>query len=379
MQTRKIITYFLAWRVLLFIFLLLAIETFPLQLNFLGGGLENYLKNPLLWAWINFDGEHYLDIAYSGYKSLTYFYFPVFPYLTKLVSNFTNNDFAGTAWTGLLVSNIAFVTGLLGLTSLIKLDFKEKLVRPTLLLLLFFPTSFYFGSFYSESLFFALVIWSFYFARKKKWLLAGLFGAFSTATRVVGIALFPALIVEAILQWKEKKGNLKLAMISAFSVMLGIIYYSSILDAKTGDPLEFFHSVEIFGSQRAAGFILLPQVFYRYLFKILPNINYEYFPAVFTTFLELLTASTFLLLVIVSFFKLRLSYALYSAIVYLIPTFSGSFSSFPRYVLVIFPVFILSAIYFTKLSRGIQVLISLLLLTTLGIATALFVRGYWES
>ncbi|MGB6882196.1 MAG: hypothetical protein WBD86_02760, partial [Microgenomates group bacterium] len=70
---------FVFWRVLLFLFLFLAIGIVPLQQNFLGGGLSSYLRSPYLWAWGNFDGEHYLSIAFKGYQPLTYFFFPVYP------------------------------------------------------------------------------------------------------------------------------------------------------------------------------------------------------------------------------------------------------------------------------------------------------------
>jgi len=371
---------FVGWRISLFLFSLLAVNLIQNQSIFLGGGLHNYLSNPYFWGWLNFDGEHYLAIAQYGYRSLTYFYFPLFPILVRLVVFLYKSNTLILAIGGLLLNHLFLLIGLMGFWKLIKLDSTYD-VKTVILLLLLFPTSFFFASYYTEGIFFALSVWAFFFARKKIWWAAGLLGILSTFTRLIGIALFPAMIAEYSFSGSKKFRSVSINknIIFLLLIPLGLFTYMLFVKYKTGDPFEFLHSVEIFGSQRAAGFILLPQVFYRYLFKILPNINYEYFPAVFTTFLELLTASTFLLLVIVSFFKLRLSYALYSAIVYLIPTFSGSFSSFPRYVLVIFPVFILSAIYFTKLSRGIQVLISLLLLTTLGIATALFVRGYWVS
>ena len=371
---------FVFWRLVLFIFLFLAISIVQLQEKFLGGNLEDYLRAPYLWAWVNFDGEHYLSIAYQGYLSLTHFYFPAYSLITKFIAGLFNQNFITIVISGLLVSNVSFLVALIGLWKLIRLDYKENIASLAILLLLVFPTSFYFGSFYTESLFLALVVWSFYFARKQKWLLAGILGAVLTATRVVGIALVPALIVEV---WLQKRKNKKLGLfwpiVGIFLVPLGLFAYMYYLKITTGDPLEFFHSVSIFGQQRSSSLILLPQVFYRYFFKVLPNVNYDYFPIVFSTFLEIIAAIIFLVLTIVSFFKLRLSYAFYLAAGYLIPTLSGSFSSLPRYVLVFFPGFILMAIWLSKKSKWLRTAVLLILFLALGIATALFVRGYWVA
>ncbi len=76
---KRILFYFLTWKIFVYFVLVLSLAVIPLQFSYLGGGLVNYLKNPYLWAFANFDGVHYLSIAQEGYKPLTYFYFPVFP------------------------------------------------------------------------------------------------------------------------------------------------------------------------------------------------------------------------------------------------------------------------------------------------------------
>ena len=139
------------------------------------------------------------------------------------------------------------------------------------------------------------------------------------------------------------------------------------------------HTLPGFGEQRSATPIMLPQVFYRYIFKILPSLNYSYFPVVFTTFLEFLIGLLFLFLSIVSFFKMRLSYFLFLSLGYLFPTLSGSFSSLPRYVLVLFPAFLLTALWVQKMPATIRFFIYGLLFVGSVVSTALFVRGFWVS
>ena len=180
-------------------------------------------------------------------------------------------------------------------------------------------------------------------------------------------------------------------------IPLGLSFYMFYLKRETGDPLEFFHSVSIFGEQRVPGFVLLPQVFYRYVFKVLPNIDYSYFPVVFTTWMETITAVSFgglgLLGILGGFVlrlhsgsmrriripKIRLSYVTYLVIGYLIPTLSGSFSSMPRYVLVLFPAYIIMAMFLSRVPKIAANLIFFLLIISLFIVTSLFTRGYWVS
>lgn len=362
-----ILVSFLSWRILLFIILFFAIRLLPLQQHFIGGGIERYLKDPWFWAWANFDGENYLSIARYGFLFVGQAFFPLYPLLIRF--------FGSGIWAGLLISNLSFLIALIGLYKLIKLDYSEKITRLSILLLLLFPTSFYFGSVYTESLFLAFVVWSYYAGRKEKWLITGILGAFASATRVIGVILLPALLVGVLV----KKRKLEVKHWPLVLIPLGIIFYMVYLWRFSGDSLAFVHSQVSVGEQRSSVPIILPQVFYRYLFKIIPNLNFNYLPIVFTTFLELGSALLFLILSIYSFWKLKLSYALFLTLGYLIPTISGSFSSLPRYVLVLFPAFILMALWTEKLSRPLKIVLYGILFVGLAIASGLFLRGYWVS
>ena len=384
-EIKLLLLSFLSWRVLLILFVFLAPLFLTLQKNFLGGGVTNYLSAPWFWSWLNFDGEHYLSIAYRGYQPLTYFFFPLFPLLARFLS--FGHSLINLAISGLAISNVTFLLGLLGLYKLIRLDYKAEIARTTLFLILLFPTSFYFGAFYTESLAFTLIVWSFYFARGKNWFLAGLAGALATATRITALALVPALVAEFFQQNRKLFTN-HCSLITAanfknilclFLLPTGLAAYMYYLYIAAGDPLNFLHTVGIFGAQRSSNFVLFPQVFYRYFFKILPALNYSYFPVVFSTYLEIITATIFLGLSIIAFFRTRLSYAIYLSLGFLIPSLAGSFSSFPRYVLILFPGFLLSALWLSKQHKAVKLLVYLLLFATLAVATALFVRGYWVA
>lgn len=362
----------LFWRLLLFIPQWWGIANLELQNSYLGGGMKNYLSNPYLWSLANFDGEHYLSIARFGYRPLTYFFFPLYPTSLKIASAILGKSEQLFLVAGILVSMISFIFAIIYLTKLLKLDYKNNIVWGVLILLLLSPTSFYFSAVYTESLFLFLVVAGFYYARKGNWVAAVILGALASATRLVGIIMLPALLAEMYIQ-KEKRYLLVLP------VLLGLLVYMAYLQGSTGDLLAFFHQVEIFGDQRSTKLILLPQVFFRYFVRILPNLSWNYFPVVFTTLLELGTAVLFLLASIYSVFKLRLSYSILLIGGYLIPTLAGSFSSLPRYAVVLFPAYILFALALEKRHFVLKLAVSIILLALLFTAESLFVRGYWVS
>ena len=147
---KKILGLFLAWRLGLFIILLLAIPVIPLQQNFLGGGLTNYLKLPYFWAWANFDGEHYLSIARWGYGQGEYPFFPLYPLLIKLFTGLFGSELINFGLSGLLISNPSFLIGLWGFYKLARLDYSPQIFRKSLFLIFLFPMSLYFAGVYSE-------------------------------------------------------------------------------------------------------------------------------------------------------------------------------------------------------------------------------------
>lgn len=374
-----LITLFLAWRIWLFVFLIIGWVFIPQRLHFLGGGLEHYLRFPWLWAWANFDGEHYLAIAQHGFGLGEQAFFPLYVLLMQFLVWPARGDLYFLQFSGLFISNVSFLLGLIGLWKLLSLDFKKSIVELTLVLLLLFPTSFYFGNLYTEGLFFALSVGTFYSARRGKWWIAGILAAFASGTRFLGIALLPVLLLE---WWMQNRGlkqrKLKYLDVRIFGIFLaplGLLSYMYYLQQTTGDPLNFLHSLAYFGEQRSTSPVLLPQVFWRYI-KIIIDVP-KNDPLFFTVILELSTAILFLAASIISFFKLRLSYVLWLFFGFIIPTFSGSFSSLPRYVLPLFPAFLLCAMFLDRQNLLTKVLVVVSLFVILGVTTTLFSRGYW--
>jgi len=63
---------------------------------------------------------------------------------------------------------------------------------------------------------------------------------------------------------------------------------------------------------------------------------------------------------------------------YLTPTFTGTFSSMPRYVLVLFPGFILLSLWAEKY-RWLRILYPILAIPLFILCLLLFTRGFWVA
>jgi len=370
-------------KILKFIFFLLVVfQTGLLFLDWLSPKIItrregfNYVdlfgRNPdFLLNRANFDGIHYLSIAKNGYGLHQQAFFPLYPELIKILTPF----FGGKDLvTGIFISLFCSLAFLFLFYKLILLDYQESTVRYSLIFLLFFPTSFFFGMVYTESLFLMLVLGCFLAARKKKWLAAGLLGAFASYTRLVGVFLFPAILYE---WWQAKETrNWKLEirnLLFLFLIPAGLLKYMYFLWQKYNDPLMFFHVQPFFGAQRSGNkIILLYQVFWRYWKMILTT---KWDPLYFAVWLELLVALAVLAVFLLAYKRgIRASYLIFYGLAYLTPTLTGTFSSLPRYTLVLFPFFIyLGTIKNEFLKKGLLVLFVILFM----FCTILFFRGWW--
>lgn len=377
----KILKLFLIWRIALIVPVILAIIYIPLgnsypfsEINYYKR-LEGILSLPLLTAWSNFDGVHYINIAYDGYTTEARF-FPLFPILIFL-TGLEGNSFGLTYITALILPNIFFIGALIGLYKLLKLDYPEDQSIKSIIYLLVFPTSFFFVTVYTESLFLFLLVLAFYLAREKKWIWSVLVAMLLISTRFVGVFIIPALIFEYILQ--NPGLNLKNYLNIGAGVLIsltGLTLYSIFNFQKWGNFLYFLtaHS-ELNNGRSASSLITPPQTIYRYL-KILTSIpinQYEWWIALF----EIISFILVLAILILCFRKkIRKSYLIFSLPAFLLPSFSGTFSGLPRYVLVLFPLIIFLSLINNKWLIGAYSVISVIMLCGL---LALFSRSYFVA
>lgn len=332
----------------------------------------------LATMWSNFDGLHYLDIAQYGYgyqhkTDLDYAFFPVYPWV---ISKF--NIFGSYLASGLFVSHLSLLLALYFLYKLIVLDEKTSTARSVITLLLIFPTAFFFGSVYNESLFLLLTVLSFYFVRKQNFLLACAFAAVASATRVTGILLWPSIIYEFwLLHGKNIKKSFNAETVWLILPPLGLLAYMKFQLLKIGDPLFFVHIQDQFAQRTTDKVILVYQVFFRY-FKMLIFVNHND-PLFFTVLLEFISACLLVFFLIMGFKKIRFSYWLYVLLSFLIPSLTGTFMSLPRFAIVLFPVFIFLAKLFEKLPKGYKIAYYSFCIFFSILSIVFFTRGYFIS
>ncbi len=361
---KKIIVLFLVWRTFLFTIA----ASSPLFIHQFGARFPYYQERLIatklphfIWSFGNFDGVHYLGIAKEAYAAqYTQAFFPLYPILIKSVSFLT---FGNLLVSALLISNISFLASLLIFYKLITQVHGEKIAFWSVLFLLSFPTSFFFGAAYTEGIFFLLVVSSFYFAQRGKIWRASIFGALASATRLVGIFLAPALFF---------KNGIK-SQIPLLLVPAGLIAYMIFLKVKFDNPFYFLTSQQIFGQERLSnGIVLLPQVLFRYL-KILTSTHG--LPLANAAF-ELLATVWVLTALILAFKKVKLEWLIFSLLVVITPTLTGTLASMPRYILVAFPIYLVPAhIKSPKIKIALLTASSILL----AISATFFVQGYWVA
>ena len=190
-------------------------------------------------AWERFDALWFLRIAETGYAvdDGSAAFFPLYPLLVRAVSvALLGHPFAAS----LLVSNAAFVGALVVLYLLTDLELGERAARTTVMLVSFFPTSYFFLMPYSESLFLLLAASAFWAARRGRWALAGASGALAALTRSVGVVLAPALLLEALHRRREGEGPAWPGLLAAVGSGLGTVAYLAWWQLRDGEWLAPF-------------------------------------------------------------------------------------------------------------------------------------------
>ena len=290
-------------------------------------------------TWAGFDGVHYLTIIEKGYvgTGLIQAFFPVFPFLIKILSLITQQPIV----TGLIFNLFCTWLALWLAWRLLRLDFSAQSSWFGILALIFFPTSFFLGAFYSETLFLVLSLGALLAIRlQKKWL-ASILIAVASATRITGIFLLLVMIWEwgAAEQWQYQKLKKTITTQIWYWLVgsLGLVCYMGYLWQTFGDPLFFLHVQQEFGAGRSESIVLYPQVAWRYL-KMLVTvtpIDWKYFSIV-----NEFIAGVLPIIALIKIWRLiRPSYLAYGLASFLLPTLTGTFSSMPRYILVIWPIF----------------------------------------
>lgn len=314
----------------------------------------------IFYPWVQWDGPHYIDIAknwyqVSGEQALWIVFYPLYPLLIK-VFNFLINDFSVSA---VLISIVFSFSASILLYELTLLDFGKRIAILAVWFLNIFPTSYFLQASYTESLFLTTSLATIYFFRKRSFIRSGLSGAFASMTRINGILLLPILIMES----KTFSKNL----ITILLAPVGFLVYIFINYLIFGEPLYFAKAL----SSNWFKSFTWPWISIKNLFYFFQSQTGDYYWLFLT---ELITIFLLMIATVLVYIYVRKSYGIYMFFNLLLLTSTSFIMSTPRYILVLFPIFIGLALINNKF---ILILISLIFLTLLSYFTYLYTQGRW--
>ncbi len=316
--------------------------------------------NRFFASFAHFDGIHYLRLIKNGYDDTgSQAFFPLYP---LLIRSLTFNIFDPLYVAMFINALFTFIA-----ISVATLHLKSKSAIRYVLLFLSFPTSFFLLTNYTESVFILLVVLFFYFLTEKKYIIAAVIAGLASATRFVGIFLALSLAYELYRDHKSLKYSCLLITVSLSGLISFVIY----LLYRFGDPLMFIHVQTMFNNGRSGGEIVtLPQVLFRYG-RILLTTSPSSF--VYIRALGEVVVFTFSMIALYKFrHVMRVSSLLFCLFALLLPTISGTFSSYPRYLLVAVPLFQVIAEEVPPRLQKRTILVQYVILI---VVVALFVQG----
>jgi Mannosyltransferase (PIG-V) len=199
--------------------------------------LTGAFADPLLEPLARWDAVWYLRIADSGYGegSPRAAFFPLYPLLVALLAALGGGSAAALLVSSYLVALAAFVAALTLLYRLASLELGRRLASSTLLLLAVFPAAVFFGAPYAESLFLLLAVGAFYSARTGHWAWAGACALGGSATRSAGLLL----LVPLAMLWWSSSGRRPRDAAWLLLAPLGVAAYAAWLGLAEGDALRF--------------------------------------------------------------------------------------------------------------------------------------------
>ncbi len=197
-------------------------------------------------AWNRWDTGHYLRIAENGYTAQrpdTHAFFPLYP---MLIRGFDLVIPASPLVAALVTANLACVGALIVLHRFASFEFDRTTADRVLLYLMAFPTAFFLGAGYNESLFLLLSVGSLYCMRRGAWWLAGGLGALASATRLAGVLLAVAFVAEYI---RQRGARPRCDAAAIVLVPVGLAAFSAYCWRYLHDPLAFSHAQGEWGRQ----------------------------------------------------------------------------------------------------------------------------------
>jgi hypothetical protein len=153
---------------------------------------------------------------------------------------------------GLIVSSVSFLLALIAVGRLATRLAGAAVAVRTVWLIAVFPFSFFLTAVYADALYFCLAAWSLTFAYEERWRSACALASLAAATRIPGLALYPAIVLEYLRRHDFDVRSIAkelpaFAILAAGPLAIGGYYLW-----RYGDPLAFLYARQQ-GWNRASG------------------------------------------------------------------------------------------------------------------------------
>lgn len=287
---------------------------------------------------------------------LAYAYMPLYPLLLLLGNVFINNS----QLTAFILMLFFLLTTVMVSFFLISKLFSPSLAFKSVFLILAFPFSIFFRSYYPESLQLTMLVFLGYLFVKKRFLLSSLIICLLTLAKGTNIIFIPILGYLLLKAKCSKKHLLTYLFLSS----LGVIIWSIYCFSQTSDPFFFITSqqawrgnIPLFGS----------------LVQIISS-PFDPLHSFQRSKLDVGVTLVTLVLLIASFRKLKRELWLISFGLWLMPVLSGSLMSMVRLQSISYPLFIFLA---SKLNRITFPLVATVFTILLIIVSVYFINWHW--
>lgn len=284
------------------------------------------------------DGGWYIGVARNGYEQRVFetdtvhnwAFFPLYPVAIRAAASVTG----GFQITAMLISNLFLLFALVLLhKTVVAFGYDEGTADRAVFYTAAFPVSYFFSLPMSESLFLLLTVGSIWAARCERWWLAAAFGALAAATRYNGLFLLPVLTV-MYFQY-NRPFKLRANVLGLLLIPLGLLPFMLYLFHITGNAFAFVGIQKAWGVR--SGFFLTP--LFNYLASVYDvSLLWNFRTLNFASAIAALACGCWLLK------RREWALALYTFVSVIVPLSTSTLESMSRYVLVVFPVFIMLAV-----------------------------------
>jgi hypothetical protein len=309
------------------------------------------------------DSYWYLDIAKNGYylrgesDISNVVFFPLYPLLVRLLGSAAGGNLVLSGW----IVSCLFLVLAAGMLVRLTQEFHPD-IDPlgAVAFLLVFPMAFFLNAVYSESLFLFLSLATVYYALKRNFLLACIWAALASATRVAGVFLIALVLVEFV-QANSWRGLFSRRAWPLAVAPLGALAFFIYHWIEFGDFFLYLKAQTRYG---------------RDFTMESGDFSIRNAPDLANTLFDVFYGAAAVLLGVVALRRFRVSYGVYMLVSLGIALSSGTILGLARYALVLFPIHLIGAGIRSTVGRSAWLFGSTLLLA---LNIICFVNHYWAD